>query len=119
MNNILKGVGLSLLLVVGLSADDKNFSFEINPSENLKVGDNKMEMHVKNRSAKISNAKINLAIFQDGKKVAFYKNIKANKDKKYLLNANFKEKGNYTYLSTFNMNGGVIHKRKGELKVEN
>lgn len=114
---IIKTLFLSLILSVGLYAKDKDYGYAIKNSENLSVGTNVVKVNITKRNVKISNAKAKLVLFQSGQRVGVYHSKSVNKNREYLFEVNFDNSGEYRYVLSFNIGGGVVHKRRGELTI--
>jgi len=116
---IIKSIVFTLLLAANLFAKDKDYGYQINPAQELKVGVNTIGIFIKRREVKITDAKVKLRIYRKGELIASYKSQKVNKNREYLFDLNFDEKGVYNYVLSFNIMGGVTHIRKGQLNIRN
>ena len=114
---LIQSMMLSLLLLTGLWAKDADFGHSLEPTQ-LKVGSNEITVVTDKKGRVLLGTSAKLSIYKDGVRLATYKSAKPNMQAEHKFNVNFKESGEYRYVLSFNLRGGVTHTRKGDLSVE-
>ncbi len=129
MKNLLK-----ILLVLGilfsgstyLNAKDiylsqqtsKDYGVLVKVYDELKLGDNKINVKVFYKTKALDGVNVNFKLYKPNGEIIEYKSNTANENYNYVFNINLEEKGEYTYVITYNvMTGGVTRDSKGSFKL--
>lgn len=129
MKNLLK-----ILLVLGilfsgstyLNAKDiylsqqtsKDYGVLVKVYDELKSGVNEINVKVFYKTKALDGVNVNFKLYKPNGEIIEYKSNTANENYNYVFNINLEEKGEYTYVITYNvMTGGVTRDSKGSFKL--
>ena len=129
MKNLLKILLVSGILLGGstfLNAKEiylsqqttKDYGVLVKVYDELKLGDNKINVKVFYKTKALDGVNVNFKLFKPNGEIIEYKSNTANENYNYVFNINLEEKGEYTYVITYNvMTGGVTRDSKGSFKL--
>lgn len=129
MKNLLKILLVSGILLSGstsLNAKEiylsqqttKDYGVLVKVYDELKLGDNKINVKVFYKTKALDGVNVNFKLYKPNGEIIEYKSNTANENYNYVFNINLEEKGEYTYVITYNvMTGGVTRDSKGSFKL--
>jgi hypothetical protein len=129
MKNLLKILLISGILLSGsasLNAKEiylsqqttKDYGVLVKVYDELKLGDNKINVKVFYKTKALDGVNVNFKLYKPNGEIIEYKSNTANENYNYVFNINLEEKGEYTYVITYNvMTGGVTRDSKGSFKL--
>ena len=97
--------------------DFNTFSLNMKSHDNLKVGINKLYAKVIKDSNVHSQYDVRLKLFTPDNTVVTYKSLKVMDTGVYPFSVDLKEKGQYGYVLTYSLRGGVTRVAKGRFEI--
>ena len=92
----------------------KDYGVLVKVYDELKLGDNKINVKVFYKTKALDGVNVNFKLYKPNGEIIEYKSNTANENYNYVFNINLEEKGEYTYVITYNvMTGGVTRDSKG------
>lgn len=124
---LLNFIAITILLIAGnLYANDddnylnhrvtKDYQITIASEDLLKVGENSLEVSIRNKTLALSGLNVQLNIITPKNEVIKYNNFK-NNSYDYNLNLNLPNHGKYNYTLYFNQIGGIVHQTSGSFTI--
>ncbi len=96
----------------------KDYGVLVKVYDELKLGDNKINVKVFYKTKALDGVNVNFKLYKPNGEIIEYKSNTANENYNYVFNINLEEKGEYTYVITYNvMTGGVTRDSKGSFKL--
>jgi len=129
MKNLLKILLISGILLSGstsLNAEEiylskqtnKNYGVDVKVYDDLKIGNNEFNVKIFHKTKALDGVNVNFKLYKPNGEIIEYKSNTANENYNYVFNINLEEKGEYTYVITYNvMTGGVTRDSKGSFKL--
>ncbi len=129
MKNLLKILLISGILLSGsasLNAKEiylsqqttKDYGVHVKVYDDLKIGNNEVNVKILYKTKALDGVNVNFKLYKPNGEIIEYKSNTANENYNYVFNINLEEKGEYTYVITYNvMTGGVTRDSKGSFKL--
>ncbi len=129
MKNLLKILLVSGILLSGstsLNAKEiylsqqttKDYGVHVKVYDDLKIGNNEVNVKILHKTKALDGVNVNFKLYKPNGERVEYKSNTANENYNYVFNINLEEKGEYTYVITYNvMTGGVTRDSKGSFKL--
>ena len=96
----------------------KDYGVLVKVYDELKLGDNKINVKVFYKTKALDGVNVNFKLYKPNGEIIEYKSNTVNENYNYVFNINLEEKGEYTYVITYNvMTGGVTRDSKGSFKL--
>lgn len=96
----------------------KDYGVLVKVYDELKLGVNEINVKVFYKTKALDGVNVNFKLYKPNGEIIEYKSNTANENYNYVFNINLEEKGEYTYVITYNvMTGGVTRDSKGSFKL--
>ena len=129
MKNLLKILLLSGIFLSGstfLNAKEiylsqqttKDYGVHVKVYDDLKIGNNELNIKILYKTKALDGVNVNFKLYKPNGEVVEYKSNTVNDKSNYVFNINLTEKGEYKYVTTYNvMTGGVTRDSKGSFEL--
>ena len=129
MKNLLKILLLSGIFLSGstfLNAKEiylsqqttKDYGVHVKVYDDLKIGNNELNIKILYKTKAIDGVNVNFKLYKPNGEVVEYKSNTVNDKSNYVFNINLTEKGEYKYVTTYNvMTGGVTRDSRGSFEL--
>lgn len=96
----------------------KDYGVHVKVYDNLKIGNNEFNIKIFDKTTPVDGANVNFKLYKPNGEVVEYKSNTVNDKFNYVFNINLTEKGEYRYVTTYNiMTGGVTRDSRGSFKL--
>lgn len=96
----------------------KDYGVLVKVYDELKLGVNEINVKVFYKTKALDGVNVNFKLYKPNGERVEYKSNTINDKNNYMFNINLEEKGEYTYVITYNvMTGGVTRDSKGSFKL--
>ncbi len=129
MKNLLKILLLSGIFLSGstfLNAKEiylsqqttKDYGVHVKVYDDLKIGNNELNIKILYKTKALDGVNVNFKLYKPNGEVVEYKSNTVNDKSNYVFNINLTEKGEYKYVTTYNvMTGGVTRDSRGSFEL--
>ena len=129
MKNLLKILLLSGIFLSGstfLNAKEiylsqqttKDYGVHVRVYDDLKIGNNELNIKILYKTKALDGVNVNFKLYKPNGEVVEYKSNTVNDKSNYVFNINLTEKGEYKYVTTYNvMTGGVTRDSRGSFEL--
>ncbi|MDD3054758.1 MAG: FixH family protein [Aliarcobacter sp.] len=96
----------------------KDYRVHVKVYDDLKIGDNELNIKILYKTKALTGVNINFKLYKPNGEIVEYKSNTVNDKNNYTFNINLTEKGEYSYVTTYNvMTGGVTRDARGSFKL--
>lgn len=129
MKNLLKILLVSGILLSGstsLNAKEiylsqqttKDYGVHVKVYDDLKIGNNEVNVKILYKTKALEGVNVNFKLYKPNGEIVEYKSNTVNDKSNYVFNINLTEKGEYRYVTTYNvMTGGVTRDSRGSFSI--